>query len=125
MAKILAVDDEPSLLALMTDLLEAFGHKVETVDSAVDCLSKLRVGGFELVILDVSMPPLNGLEVLRMIRRDPELKNLPVLMCTARDMTDDLDQAFEAGANGYIVKPFTAAALNASVMKSLAAAPKR
>jgi two-component system chemotaxis response regulator CheY len=125
MAKILAVDDEPSLLALMKDLLTLSGHNVHTADSAVDCLAKLRVGGFELLILDVNMPPLNGLEVLRMIRRDPALKTLPVLMCTARDMTDDLDQAFEAGANGYIVKPFTAAALNASVTKSLAAASKR
>ncbi len=125
MAKILAVDDEPSLLALMQDLLEAGGHKVESAGSAVDCLAKLRAGGFELLILDVNMPPLDGLEVLRMIRRDPALKNLPVLMCTARDMTDDLDQAFEAGANGYIVKPFTAAALNASVTKSLAAASKQ
>ena len=124
MAKILAVDDEPSLLALIKDFLEMSGHEADTADSAVDCLSMLRAGGFDLVILDVSMPPLNGLEVLRMIRRDPALKKLPVLMCTARDMTDDLDQAFEAGANGYIVKPFTAATLNAGVTKALAAASK-
>lgn len=122
MAKILTVDDESFLLDLMKEMLQMGGHTVEGIQTAVECLAKLRAGGFELVILDVNMPQLSGLELLRLIRSDPALKKLPVLMCTARDMVDDIDRAFEAGATGYIVKPFTAASLNDSVKKGLAAA---
>ncbi len=122
MAKILTVDDEPYLLDLMKDMLELSGHAVEGVQTAVECLARLRGGGFQLAILDVNMPQLSGLQLLRLIRRDPALQKLPVLMCTGRDKMGDLDTAFEAGATGYIVKPFTSAALNESVAKGLSTA---
>lgn len=122
MANILTVDDEPLLLDLMKEVLEAGGHTVEGIETAMECLAKLRGGGYNLVILDVNMPQLSGLELLRLIRREPALKRLPVIMCTGRDMMGDIDLAFEAGATGYIVKPFTFASLNESVAKGLAAA---
>ena len=122
MAKILIVDDEPLLLDLMKDVLELAGHAVEGVGTAMDCMAKLRDGKFQLVIMDVGMPHLSGMDLLRLIRRDPALKKIPVLMCTGRDMIDDVDRAFEAGATGYIVKPFTSGGLIDSVAKHLSAA---
>ena len=121
MAKILVVDDEASLRELMKDYLELDGHSVETAETGMEALSKLREGGFQLVTLDVEMPLLNGREALKLIRRDPKLAKLPVLMCTARDMTAELDAAFEDGASGYIVKPFDFASLKKSVAKALSA----
>jgi two-component system chemotaxis response regulator CheY len=123
MAKILTVDDDHVLRALMKDMLEEDGgHSVESAVTAEDCLTRLRGGGFHLVILDVNMPQVSGMEVLRQIRRDPALRKLPVLMCTGRNKLGDIDQAFELGATGYIVKPFSSDALNAQVTKGLTAA---
>jgi CheY-like chemotaxis protein len=119
MAKILAVDDDPLLLELMKDMLADAGHVVVGVSKAMDCLTKLRDGGYQLAILDVDMPQLSGLELLRLIRRDPALRAVSVLMCTGRGTMGDLDAAFEIGANGYIVKPFSAASLAEGVAKGL------
>jgi two-component system chemotaxis response regulator CheY len=121
MAKILVVDDELVLRELMQDFLETAGHKVETAENAMESLEKLRAGGFQMMICDVNMPGLSGVELLRLVRRDPAFKTLPVLMCTARDTMGEVDQAFEAGANGYVVKPFDLKSLTESVAKALAA----
>lgn len=120
MAKILVIDDELVLCELMKDFLEASGHSVQTADNAMAGLKMLREGGFELMLCDVNMPGLSGLELLRLVRGDPAFKTLPVLMCTARDMMGEVDQAFETGANGYVVKPFDMKSLNESVTKALA-----
>lgn len=121
MAKILVVDDEPALRELLKEYLELDGHSVEMAENGMDGLAKLRAGHFQLVTLDVQMPLLSGRETLKLIRRDPKLVKIPVLMCTARDMTAELDAAFEDGATGYIVKPFNYASLQKSVAKALSA----
>lgn len=122
MAKILIVDDEPSLRELLKDFLQLAGHFVETAETGMDGLTKLRGGRFELVTLDVDMPSVSGLDVLRLIRRDPKLADIPVLMCTGHDMMSSVDVAFEEGATGYIVKPFDFATVGKSVAKALAGA---
>ena len=119
MAKILIVDDDPLLRELLTELLETESHAVETAESGMEGLTKLREGRFQLAVLDIDMPLLNGLETLKLIRRDPKLAKLPVLMCTAHNMMASLDAAFESGATGYIVKPFDVPALAKSVAKAL------
>lgn len=119
MAKILIVDDEPSLRELLKDYLELAGHSVETAETGMEGLTKLREGRFQLATLDVDMPSMSGLDVLKLIRRDPKLARLPVLMCTARDMMSSVDDAFDEGASGYIVKPFDFATVGKSVAKAL------
>lgn len=120
MAKILVVDDETALRELMSEFLKNAGHSVESADSGMAGLAKLRAGGYQLVTLDIDMPGLNGTETLKLIRREPALAALPVLMCTARGSLNSLDAAFEDGATGYIVKPFDLGALLKSVNKALA-----
>jgi two-component system, chemotaxis family, chemotaxis protein CheY len=121
MAKILVVDDELVLRELMKDFLETAGHKVETAETGMQGLEKLRAGGFQMLVCDVNMPGLSGVELLRLVRSDPAFKTLPVLMCTARDTMGEVDLAFEIGANGYVVKPFNLKSLTESVSKAFAA----
>ncbi len=83
----------------------------------VAALSKLRGGNFEFVVSDINMPNMNGFELLRQIRADETLKSLPALMVTAEAKKEDIVTAAQAGANGYIVKPFTKATLEEKVQK--------
>ena len=120
MAKILVVDDERSVREMLQMFLESAGHSIAQAETGMEGLAKLRDGAFELLILDVGMPGLSGLAMLRLLRREARFAKLPVLMCTANGKMADLDSAFEAGANGYIIKPFDAASLNQAVSNGLA-----
>ena len=77
----------------------------------------MRAGGFEFVVSDWNMPNLDGLEMLKQIRADDALKSLPVLMVTAEAKKENIIAAAQAGANGYVVKPFTAATLEEKLNK--------
>ena len=125
MANILVVDDDRSLRELLQEFLELAGHTVTTAENGLDGMNKLRAGNFVLVTLDIDMPVLNGMDTLKLIRREPKFAKLPVLMCTARNMLASIDSAFEDGATGYIVKPFNFDALGKTVAKSLAGSPAR
>ena len=80
-------------------------------------LEKLRNGGFQFVVSDWNMPNLDGLEMLKQIRADAALASLPVLMVTAEAKKENIVAAAQAGANGYVVKPFTAATLEEKLNK--------
>jgi len=110
--KILVVDDFPTMRRIIRNLLKDLGY--ENVDEAEDgaiALEKLRNGQFDFVVSDWNMPNLDGLELLKAIRSDDKLSHLPVLMVTAEAKRDNIIAAAQAGANGYVVKPFTAATL--------------
>jgi len=116
--KILVVDDFPTMRRIVRNLLKELGF--ENVDEAEDgamALDKLRTGGFQFVVSDWNMPNLDGLEMLKQIRQDPNLKSLPVLMVTAEAKKENIVAAAQAGANGYVVKPFTAATLEEKLTK--------
>lgn len=116
--KILVVDDFPTMRRIIKNLLKDLGF--ENVDEAEDGamgLEKLRNGNFEFVVSDWNMPNLDGLEMLKCIRADPNLKSLPVLMVTAEAKKENIIAAAQAGANGYVVKPFTAATLEEKLNK--------
>lgn len=116
--KILVVDDFPTMRRIVRNLLKELGF--ENVDEAEDgqmALEKLRNGNFEFVVSDWNMPNLDGLEMLKCIRADPNLKSLPVLMVTAEAKKENIIAAAQAGANGYVVKPFTAATLEEKLNK--------
>lgn len=110
--KILVVDDFPTMRRIIRNLLKDLGY--ENVDEAEDGamgLEKLRNGSFDFVVSDWNMPNLDGLEMLKQIRADDSLAKLPVLMVTAEAKKENIIAAAQAGASGYVVKPFTAATL--------------
>ena len=116
--KILIVDDFPTMRRIVKNLLKDLG--MENVDEAEDgvmAMAKLQSGNFDLVISDWNMPNKDGLALLKEIRADGALAKLPVLMVTAEAKKDNIIAAAQAGANGYIVKPFTAAVLEEKLTK--------
>jgi len=116
--KILVVDDFPTMRRIIKNLLKDLGF--ENVDEAEDGalgLEKLRNGSFDFVVSDWNMPNMDGLAMLSHIRADPALASLPVLMVTAEAKKENIIAAAQAGANGYVVKPFTAAILEEKLSK--------
>ncbi|RCV90886.1 chemotaxis response regulator CheY [Billgrantia montanilacus] len=114
----LVVDDFPTMRRIVRSLLKELGYtNVEEAEDGQEALSKLRSGGFEFVVSDWNMPNLDGLEMLKQIRADDGLKGLPVLMVTAEAKKENIIAAAQAGASGYVVKPFTAATLEEKLNK--------
>jgi two-component system, chemotaxis family, chemotaxis protein CheY len=116
--KFLVVDDFSTMRRIVRNLLKELGFA--NVDEAEDgqiALQKLQAGGFDFVVTDWNMPNMDGLTLLQTIRATPNLKALPVLMITAEAKKENIIAAAQAGANGYIVKPFTAATLNEKLQK--------
>lgn len=110
--RILVVDDFSTMRRIIKNILREIGyHNVEEAEDGAKALEKLKLGGFDFVVTDWNMPNMPGIELLKEIRKDPELKAMPVLMVTAESQKDNVVQAVEAGVNNYIVKPFTATAL--------------
>ena len=90
---------------------------VEEAGDGVEALAKLRADKFDFVVSDWNMPNMTGIELLQAIRADARLKHLPVLMVTAEAKRENIIMAAQAGASGYVVKPFTAAKLDEKLMK--------
>jgi two-component system, chemotaxis family, chemotaxis protein CheY len=115
---ILVVDDFPSMRRIVRTLLKELGFSnIDEAEDGQEGLAKLRSGSFEFVVSDWNMPNLDGLEMLKEIRADDALKHLPVLMVTAEAKKENIIAAAQAGASGYVVKPFTAATLEEKLAK--------
>ena len=112
MARILIVDDEPKIVRLVADYLGAAGFEVTTARSGDEALMRVRTERPELVVLDLGLPRLDGLDVTRAIRRDGEL---PIIILTARDDETDRIIGLELGADDYVTKPFNPRELVARV----------
>ena len=104
--KILIVDDEPDLLELVRDTLEMAGYTVITASDGEEGLKSITEDSPDLVILDIKMPKIDGMEVLERVRKNPLLNELPVIMLTSLKGEGIIREAKEVGANDYIVKPF-------------------
>ncbi|MBU6994743.1 MAG: chemotaxis response regulator CheY [Ferrovum myxofaciens] len=116
--KFLVVDDFSTMRRIVRNLLKELGFtNVIEAEDGVDALNKLRAGDIEFVVSDWNMPNMTGIELLRAIRKDPSLKHLPVLMVTAEAKKENIIEAAQAGASGYIVKPFTAATMDEKLKK--------
>jgi two-component system chemotaxis response regulator CheY len=117
--KILVVDDFSTMRRIVRNLLKELGFaNVHEAEDGVDALNKLRGDNtFQFVVSDWNMPNMTGIELLRAIRADAALKHLPVLMVTAEAKRENIIEAAQAGASGYVVKPFTAATLDEKLKK--------
>jgi DNA-binding response OmpR family regulator len=107
-ARILVVDDNPDSLAIMRTILENHGYEVVAAGNGTDGLAVVRSTPVDLVLLDVMMPDMSGIEVLQQIKLDAATGCLPVILVTAKTHDDDLLSGYEYGADYYIPKPFTA-----------------
>jgi class 3 adenylate cyclase len=110
-AKILVVDDTPHNVKLLADLLEASGYEVGTAHSGQEGLEQVAKFQPDLVLLDIVMPDLDGYEVCRRIRQDPDTSLLPVVLVTALDPGEERVKGIEAGADDFLTKPINRAEL--------------
>ena len=116
--KILVVDDFSTMRRIVRNLLKELGYtNVDEAEDGVAALQKLKGNNFQFVITDWNMPNMTGIELLKAIRADATLKHLPVLMITAEAKKENIIEAAQSGASGYIVKPFTAGTLEEKLGK--------
>ncbi|WP_026224336.1 chemotaxis response regulator CheY [Methyloversatilis thermotolerans] len=116
--KFLVVDDFSTMRRIVRNLLKELGFtNVDEAEDGAIALQKLKAGDFDFVVTDWNMPNMTGIELLRAIRADAALKALPVLMITAEAKKENIIEAAQAGASGYIVKPFTAGTLSEKMSK--------
>ncbi len=110
--KALVVDDSKAIRSIIGKHLTALGFDVVEADSGVDALVQLKkMGGADIALLDWNMPEMDGFEFLRRVREDPEFSDLRVMMVTTESEMSQVAKALEAGANEYLMKPFTKEAL--------------
>ena len=116
--RFLVVDDFSTMRRIVRNLLKELGYtNVDEAEDGAIALQKLQAGGFEFVVTDWNMPNMDGLELLKTIRADGAMSALPVLMVTAEAKKENIIAAAQAGASGYVVKPFTAATLEEKLNK--------
>jgi two-component system chemotaxis response regulator CheY len=119
-AKILVVDDFSTMRRFIRNILDQLGYsEAEEADDGDSALEKLRGTRFDLVIADWNMPRMNGLDLVKAIRADEELKTIPVLMVTAEASKENIIEAVKSGASGYVVKPFSSDVLKEKIEKVL------
>jgi two-component system chemotaxis response regulator CheY len=116
--KVLVVDDMSTMRRIVKNVLRQIGYSdIVEAENGQDALTKLKAGGFGLVVSDWNMPIMQGIDLLRAIRADASLKALPFLMVTAEAQKENLIEAVQAGVSNYVVKPFTAEILQGKLEK--------
>jgi len=121
MARILIVEDEPEIAEGLAALLKAKGHKASVCLDGGDAVARARQEKPELVLLDVMLPRVSGVDVCRLLRADPRLAKIKILMATGLGRMGDVEEAFKAGADDYLIKPFDSERLFKKIEKLLAA----
>lgn len=116
--KILVVDDFSTMRRIIKNLLRDLGfNNTQEADDGKTALPMLQTNDFDFLVTDWNMPGMTGIELLKAVRADEKLASMPVLMVTAEQKRDQIVEAAQAGVNGYIVKPFTAATLKEKIDK--------
>ena len=113
--KILIVDDSPTERYYLTDILFRNGFTVSVAENGEDALQKIRAEKPDLILMDVVMPGANGFQVTRSIARDPELQDVPIIICSSKNQETDRIWGLRQGARAYLVKPVDAADLLARI----------
>jgi len=106
MKKILVVDDEPHIARLVKNILLSEKYEVDEVNTATAAIEKIQNKKYDLVILDIMMPNMNGYELCERLREEPDTYDLPVIFLTAKHAVSDKIEAIHVGADDYITKPF-------------------
>lgn len=121
MSRVLVADDDPDIRELVRYKLEQAGHEVTAVADGAAVMSAVSDGfDYALVLLDVMMPRMTGIEVCEALRSDPSKSSVPILMLTAKAQERDVERGFAAGADDYILKPFSPRELLMRVNAALA-----
>lgn len=116
--RFLIVDDMSTMRKIIRTILAQLGYtNVDEAENGKEALAKLRTGNYQFVLMDWNMPEMDGLETLKAIRADEKLKDIPVIMVTAEAKKENVLTAIQAGANNYIVKPFTPEVLKEKIEK--------
>jgi two-component system, chemotaxis family, chemotaxis protein CheY len=116
--KILVVDDMSTMRRIVKNILKQLGFSnMEEAENGQEALQKLKADTYGFVVSDWNMPVMPGIEMLRAIRADEQLKHIPVLMVTAEAQKENLIEAIQAGVNNYVVKPFTAETMQEKINK--------
>ncbi len=115
----MVVDDEPELITILRNILEQNGYRVISACDGLQVFDVLKTHKPDLILLDIDMPQMNGLEVLARLKCDRETSSIPVFFLTAQDETEDLITGYETGAGYYITKPFTKAQLINGINRGL------
>jgi two-component system alkaline phosphatase synthesis response regulator PhoP len=113
--RVLIVDDEPSIAKILRKQMEVAGFEVQVAVDGQEGLNKVKEWKPELVILDVMLPKMNGHEVCAAVKGDDAVKQIPIIMLTAKAQRQDQDEALKHGAEGYLTKPFQLEELLAKV----------
>lgn len=119
-ARILIIEDEPAIADNIAALLVAKGHKATTSLEGADGLERARKETFDLILLDVMLPRMSGFDVCKLLRADPKTAKLKIIMVTGLGRMGDVEEAFRAGADDYLIKPFDSARLFTKIEKVLA-----
>jgi two-component system chemotaxis response regulator CheY len=117
--RIMSVDDSPSMRQMVSFTLTNEGYEVVEAEDGRDALAKLAKGQVSLVVTDLHMPNMNGIELIRALRADPAHRFTPIVMLTTESNDDKKNQGREAGATGWIVKPFKPEQLLAVIKRLL------
>ena len=104
--KILFIDDDPTILLISEIMLEALGYDVITADGGVSGIELLKTNIIDLVLLDLMIPDIYGLDVLKYIKEKEELKNIPVIIQTGIKDSDEINKAYKLGASYVLLKPY-------------------
>jgi len=116
--KILVVEDEANIRQVLKYNLELDGYDVITANDGTEALEKVKEAP-GLILLDIMMPRMGGLEVCKRLKKDPATSDIPIFMLTAKSQLNDIEEAFRAGADDYLTKPFEPRELNAKIKKKL------
>jgi len=120
--KIIIVEDEPAVADLLEDMLRVDPYQVIKIHSSTGALSVIQAERPDVVLLDIMMPDVSGLEVLHFMRREPDLQGIPVVIVSAKTLPDDIRIGLEAGAAAYLTKPVDVVTLRRTVAGVLGAA---
>jgi CheY-like chemotaxis protein len=113
--KVFLIDDNPVALKMLSYTVSKAGYQVAVAQSGVEALEKIPLERPDVIVMDVMMPQMDGFEVVRQLRTNPDTEYIPVLLLTAKGMVQDKVTGFEAGADDYVVKPVTPAELTARI----------
>ncbi|MBF0505286.1 MAG: response regulator [Nitrospirae bacterium] len=115
--KLLIVDDDKTTRKLLSLYLKSKGYEVATAENGLDALEKLGTDNINLVVTDMNMPYMDGIELTKTLRSDINLKDMPIIMVTTEADEDERKKAFDAGVDDYLVKPTNAEKINESIKR--------